>query len=229
MPGISPAPLPGYEAAMQFERPPGDATRREISPLLKMALELGPLVLFFLANGRGETLMERYSVLAAFGEPIFLATAVFMVAVVISLTVSLALTGRIAIMPLVTGVVVMVFGGLTLFLQDELFIKLKPTIVNVLFGGVLLGGLAFGRSLLGYVFSDAFHLTAEGWRILTLRWGLFFFGLAVLNEIVWRNFSTDFWVAFKVWGIMPITVVFTLIQMPLINRCAAPRPGEAGE
>ena len=206
---------------MEFERKPGDADRKEISPLLKMALELGPLVLFFLANSRGEALMERYPALAVFSEPIFLATAVFMVAVIISLSASLAITGRLAIMPLVTGIVVMIFGGLTLVLQDELFIKLKPTIVNILFGSILLGGLYFGRSLLGYVFSDAFRLTAEGWRILTLRWGLFFFALAILNEIVWRNFSTDFWVAFKVWGIMPLTIVFTLFQMPLITRHAA--------
>ena len=113
-------------------------------------------------------------------------------------------------MPLVSGVVVFVFGGLTLWLQDDIFIKMKPTIVNTLFGGVLLGGLLFGKSLLGYVFDSAFSLDAEGWRKLTLRWGLFFLFLAVLNEIVWRSFSTDFWVAFKVWGIMPITLLFTL-------------------
>jgi intracellular septation protein len=118
----------------------------------------------------------------------------------------------------VSGVVVFIFGALTLWLHDDVFIKMKPTIVNTLFGGVLLGGLFFGRSLLGYVFDSAFHLDAEGWKKLTFRWGLFFLFLAVVNEVVWRSFSTDAWVTFKVWGIMPITLLFTLSQMPLIMR-----------
>jgi intracellular septation protein len=99
-----------------------------------------------------------------------------------------------------------------------MFIKMKPTIINMLFGVALLGGLYFGKSLLGYVFGAAFRLDAEGWRKLTLRWGLFFLFLAVLNEVVWRMFSTDFWVAFKVWGTMPITLIFTFSQMPLIMK-----------
>ena len=206
---------------MEFERPPGDPGRRPIHPLLKLVLELGPLVLFFFVNARGERLMAAFPALAGFREPIFLATAVFMMAIAMALTASWLLTRRLAIMPVVTGIVVLVFGGLTLALQDDLFIKLKPTIVNLLFAAVLLGGLAFGKSLLGYVFDEAFHLTAQGWRILTRRWGLFFIALAVLNEIVWRNFSTDTWVAFKVWGVMPITIAFTLAQMPLIQRHAA--------
>jgi intracellular septation protein len=95
---------------------------------------------------------------------------------------------------------------------------MKPTIVNALFGFALLGGLAFGKSLLGYVFNAAFQLDAEGWRKLTIRWGIFFLFLAVLNEAVWRNFSDDFWIAFKVWGTMPITIIFTMAQMPLILK-----------
>ena len=122
------------------------------------------------------------------------------------------------IMPLVSGIVVLIFGALTLYLHNDVFIKMKPTIINTLFGAILLGGLAFGKSLLGYVFDEAFRLDAEGWRKLTLRWGLFFLFLAVLNEVVWRNFSTDFWVAFKVWATMPITILFTISQMPLIMR-----------
>ncbi len=203
-----------------LERDPGDPKKNEMNPLLKLALELGPLLVFFFANARGESLIETWPVLGSFGGPLFLATGLFMVATAVSLSVSWLLTRSLPIMPLVSGVVVFVFGALTLWLQDEIFIKMKPTIVNTLFGAVLLGGLFFGRSLLGYVFDSAFRLDAEGWRKLTLRWGLFFFFLALANEVVWRNFSTDFWVAFKVWGIMPITLAFTFSQMPLIMRHA---------
>lgn len=191
---------------------------RETSPMLKFALELGPLAVFFLANSRGDQLAEAFPALAAFGGPIFIATGLFMIATAISLTVSWVLTRHLPMMPLISGIVVFVFGGLTLWLQDDLFIKLKPTIINTLFGGILLVGLLFGQSLLGYVFNSAFKLDAEGWRKLTLRWGVFFLFLAVLNEVVWRNFSTDTWVAFKVWGTMPITILFTVSQMPLIMR-----------
>ena len=185
---------------------------RHINPLLKLALEVGPLVIFFLANAYS----DRFGI--AQDRRIFAATAVFILATIVALAVHYALVRKLPIMPLVSGAVVIVFGGLTLWLDDELFIKLKPTIVNTLFGGVLLGGLLFGKSLLGYVFASAFHLDAEGWRKLTFRWGLFFLFLALANEVVWRNFSTDFWVTFKVWGIMPITLVFTFSQMPLIMR-----------
>jgi intracellular septation protein len=204
-----------------LERDPADPRKEEkeaVNPLLKVALELGPLMVFFFANTRGEWLAGRFPVLAELGGPIFIATGLFMVATAVALVVSWMLTRTLPIMPLVSGVVVFVFGALTLYLQDDIFIKMKPTIVNMLFGGVLLGGLFFGRSLLGYVFDSAFHLDAEGWRKLTLRWGLFFLFLALVNEIVWRSFSTDTWVAFKVWGIMPITLLFTFSQMPLIMR-----------
>ncbi|EFO32405.1 intracellular septation protein A [Roseibium sp. TrichSKD4] len=205
---------------MELEHAPNEPTRKEMAPLLKLALELGPLGVFFLFNSRGEQIAESFPILQKVGEPIFLATAAFMVAITISLTVSLWLTKRLPIMPLVSGVVVLVFGALTLWLHDELFIKLKPTIVNCLFGAILLGGLFFGKSLLGYVFDSAFKLTDEGWRKLTFRWGLFFFVLAAINEIVWRNFSTDFWVNFKVFGVMPITLIFTMTQLPLIQKHA---------
>lgn len=201
-----------------IERDPSDPDKQEINPLLKLALELGPLLVFFFANARGEWLVANWPVLGSFGGPIFLATGLFMIATAISLAVSWLLTRSLPLMPLVSGIVVLVFGALTLYLQDDLFIKVKPTIVNSLFAAVLLGGLFFGKSLLGYVFASAFRLDAEGWRKLTLRWGLFFVFLAVLNEIVWRSFPTDFWVAFKVWGTMPITLAFTFSQMPLIMR-----------
>ena len=201
-----------------LERDPSDPRRKDVNPLLKLVLELGPLLVFFFANARGVWLAEKFPALVAFGAPIFVATGLFMVATAVALAVSWILTRTLPIMPLVSGIVVLVFGTLTLWLQDDVFIKMKPTIVNALFGCVLLGGLFFGRSLLGYVFDSAFHLDAEGWRKLTFRWGLFFLFLAVVNELVWRSFSTDYWVAFKVWGIMPITLGFTLSQMPLIMR-----------
>jgi intracellular septation protein len=188
------------------------------NPLLKMALELGPLLIFFFGNLRGEWLSRTFPELTAIGGPLLIATALFMVATVLSLIISKIVFKHLPVMPFVSGIVVLVFGGLSIWLQDETFIKMKPTIVNTLFGVVLLGGLAFGTSLLGYVFNAAFQLDAEGWRKLTLRWGIFFLFLAVLNEVVWRNFSDDVWVSFKVWGTMPITILFTLAQMPLLMK-----------
>jgi intracellular septation protein len=175
----------------------------QLHPALKLALDIGPLVLFFAANAR-------------FG--IFAATAAFMVAVLAALAVSYAMTRHIAIMPLVTAVIVLIFGTLTLVLHNDTFIKLKPTIIYVLFGGTLLGGLAFGKTFLGILFDSVFELTEEGWRKLTWRWAFFFFALALLNEIVWRNFSTDFWVSFKLFGVVPLTFLFGALQYPLLTK-----------
>jgi intracellular septation protein len=182
-----------------------EATKPQLPPLLKLAFDLGPLVLFFVAN-------SRYG--------IFVATATFMVAVVAALAASYALTRVLPIMPVVTAIIVLVFGGLTLFLHNDTFIKVKPTIIYVLFGGILLGGLAFGKSFLGVVFDSLFHLTEEGWRKLTFRWGLFFLALALLNEIVWRNTSTNVWVDFKVFGFLPLTFLFGALQYPLLKKYA---------
>lgn len=187
-------------------------------PLLKLALELGPLLVFFFANLRGEWLVARFPALTELGGPLFVATGLFMGATILSLVVSKIMLGHLPIMPFVSGIVVLIFGSLSIWLQNETFIKMKPTIVNALFGFALLGGLAFGKSLLGYVFNAAFQLDAEGWRKLTIRWGIFFLFLAVLNEVVWRNFSDNFWIAFKVWGTMPITIIFTMAQMPLVLK-----------
>jgi intracellular septation protein len=206
---------------MTFESAPNEPhtpAEKKLNPALKFGLEIGPLLLFFLANARGEQAAALWPAIADLGGPIFFATATFIVATLISLAVSYALTRRLPLMPFVTAIVVVVFGGMTLWLQDETFIKLKPTIIYVLFGVILLGGLAFGKSLLGYVFDSVFSLTDEGWRKLTMRWGLFFLVLAVLNEAVWRSVSTDTWVNFKVFGFLPITFAFALLQVRLINR-----------
>lgn len=201
-----------------FESDTKPTTEEKHHPLLKLALEIGPLLVFFFGNLRSEWLAQKFPALSVIGGPLLIATALFMVATVISLIVSKIVFKHLPVMPFVSGVVVLVFGSLSIWLQDETFIKMKPTIVNALFGFVLLGGLYFGRSLLGYVFNAAFQLDDEGWRKLTLRWGIFFLFLAILNEAVWRNFSDDVWVNFKVWGTMPITILFTLAQMPLIMR-----------
>jgi intracellular septation protein len=203
------------------------AVPQDVQPqMIKLLLELGPLVIFFLVNARGQSVLDAFPSVAEMfgGQPLIFATAVFMVAMAVSLFTSWAIFKRLAIMPLVTGAVVLVFGTLTIYFQDATFIKMKPTIVNILFGSVLLGGMLFGQSLLKYVFGEVYKLKAEGWTILTLRWGIFFFVLAVLNEIVWRNFSDDFWVAFKVWGIMPLTIVFSMFQLPVLNKFASEPP-----
>jgi intracellular septation protein len=179
--------------------------RPQLNAMLKLALDLGPLVLFFVANAR-------------YG--IFTATAAFMVAVLAALFVSYAMTRRLPIMPVVTAIIVVVFGGLTLILHDATFIKVKPTIIYGLFGAVLIGGLVFNKPLLGVVFDSLFHLSDEGWRKLTLRWAIFFFVLAALNEIVWRSVSTDAWVTFKAFGVLPLTLLFGALQVPLLKKYA---------
>ncbi len=169
----------------------------------RLIIDLGPLLVFVAVN-------------ALYG--IFAATAAFMVAIIASLVASRALLGKISPMPLITAALVMVFGGLTLFLQDETFIKIKPTVLYILFASVLLGGMATGRLFLQMLMSEAIELTGEGWRKLTIRWAVFFVLLAVVNEIVWRNASTDFWVSFKVFGLLPLTFLFAVLQVGLLQK-----------
>ncbi|WID94324.1 septation protein A [Bosea vestrisii] len=196
---------------------------KPINPVLKLALEFGPLAIFFFANSYG----DRWFGVAE-DRRIFVATGIFIAASLLSLLLSKILMNHLPRMAIVNAVVVTAFGGLTLALDDAFFIKVKPTIVNTLFGCVLLGGLYFGRSLLALVLDSVLQLDEEGWRKLTLRWGLFFFVLAALNEVVWRTQTQDFWVAFKVWGVMPLTMIFALAQTPLILKHEIKRP-EAAE
>ena len=172
-------------------------------PWLRIAVEAGPLVIFFAAVGLGG---------------IYWATGAFMVATLISLSLSYYFERKLPLMPLVGGGFVLVFGALTLYLADATFIKLKPTLVNALFALILFAGLAFGRPLLKTVMGASFQLTDEGWRKLTWRWALFFVLMAATNEAVWRNSSDEFWAGFKLFGFLPMTFAFALAQMPLINR-----------
>ena len=197
--------------------------RQKVNPLLKVVLEMGPLVLFFIANSRpslfgwlvGGWLPEN---LPPEKVTMLTSTAVLMAAVVAALVASRVLTKHLPIMPVVTAIAVLFFGGLTFIFQDKTFIQLKPTFVNGLFGTALLGGLAFGKLLLPVALDSVMHLDEEGWRKLTLRWGLFFFVLAGLNEFVRLTQSWDFWAGFKSFGIMPLTVIFALSQAPLIMK-----------
>ena len=198
---------PSQEAAS-----PGNG--RAVSPFLRLALETGPLLVFFLTNGQ-------------FG--IMPATAAFMVATPIAVALSYKLEKRIPVMPLVGCGFVMLFGGLTLWLEDEFFIKVKPTIVNLLFAAILFVGLMLKRPFLKLLMGAVLHLDDEGWRRLGLRWAVFFIVLAVLNEIVWRNFSTEFWAGFKLFGLMPLTLVFAVCQVPLITAHQIEEPAASGD
>jgi intracellular septation protein len=193
---------------------PDKPGKPKLHPLLKLALDLGPLVVFFAANAR-------------FG--IFVATAVFMATIIAALGVSYALTRHVAIMPVITAIIVLIFGTLTLVLHDETFIKLKPTIIYTLFGLTLLGGYLFDKPLLAIMFDAMFHLTEEGWRKLTLRWAAFFLVMAVVNEIVWRTQTTEFWIGFKLFGFTPLTFVFAALQYRLLIKYASDQPNPEAE
>jgi intracellular septation protein len=175
-----------------------------MKPLIKLITEVGPLAVFFIGNSK-------------FG--IFPATAAFMVATAIAIPISWKIEGKLPIMPIIIGVFVVFFGSLTLIFQDPTFIKIKPTIVNLVFAaGLIISRTFFQKNVLKIIFNKAFNLTEKGWRVLNIRWSFFFIFLAILNEIVWRNYSTEIWISFKLWGIMPLTIVWTLAQMPLVSK-----------
>jgi intracellular septation protein len=204
-----------------MKRPPerkvgaqAEAASSQPALLPKLAIELGPLLVFFAGN-------------AIAG--IYAGTAAFMVATVISLAVARVRYHKVPVMPLVSGVIVLVFGGLTLYLQNDTFIKLKPTIVYSMFAALLLGGLVMRKPVLELLFGPVFTLTEEGWRKLTLRWTAFFIAMAIVNELVWRNFSTDAWVSFKAFGFLPLTLLFALAQVPLLQRHGEPPSAEPAD
>ncbi|HEX4534268.1 MAG TPA: septation protein A [Rhizomicrobium sp.] len=178
-------------------------TPKRLPPLGRAALDLGPLILFFAAY--------RFF-------DIFVATGTFMVAVLAALAIGYMIERRVSPVPVFTAVLVLIFGGLTLYLKNDTFIKMKPTVLYAFFGLLLLGGLFFNRLFIKYVFEQAFELTETGWRQLTIRWGIFALALAVINEAIWRNFSTDVWVDFKVWAIIPLIFLFALAQTPFVMK-----------
>lgn len=198
------------------------------SPWIKFVLEMGPLILFFVANAYPKMFAPVVapfmppSILTGSNAGLFTATVVLMAAVAAALGVSFVLTRRLPAVPLMTALLVLVFGGLTLYLQNATFIKMKPTVLYAGFGMALIGGLAMNKPVLPIVFDHAMALSERGWRLLTLRWGSFFFLLAFLNEIVWRTQSNDVWVAFKFPGIFVLICLFSVAQMPLIMRHKLP-------
>ena len=181
---------------------------------VKPVTDYGPLLAFFITY-------SFYDLLTA--------TAALMAATAVALVLALAIVRRVPMLPLITAAVVGLFGGLTLYFNDETFIKLKPTIVQALMSAILFGGLAFGKPLLKPLMNATWPMDDTGWRRLTVRFAMFFAAMAVLNEIVWRTQSTDFWVTFKVFGLMGLTFLFGMCQMPLLNRHSTADAASTGD
>lgn len=190
--------------------------KAKVSPGMRLALDLGPLMLFF-----GTYYLSE--------QNLYTATALFIPATLAALGVSYFLEKRISPMPVITAVVVVIFGGLTLALDSKLFIMMKPTIVNGIFATILFAGLMTGRPLLKALLGEVYKMEDDAWRVLTFRWGLFFVFLAILNEVIRLNFSEAFWVNFKVWGVLPITLLFVGSQMPFILKHHQEEPEEGSD
>jgi intracellular septation protein len=178
----------------------------------RLALDFGPLIIF-------------WAVFFASGKNIFVATAVLIPTVLAALAIGYGLEKKLSPMPIFTAIVVVILGGLTLYLKNDAFIKMKPTVVYGFFSAILLGGLCFNSLYIKYALAIAFELNEEGWRKLTVRWGLFFLGLAVLNEAVWRSFSTEVWVYAKI-GMFGLTFLFAAAQVPLLMKHQIPHAGD---
>lgn len=184
----------------------GGKARKDVSPGLRLALDLGPLLVFFAA----------YYFTA---KNVFVATGIFMAATAVAMLISVFKTGKVSAMLLFSGVMVLGFGGLTIWLHDESFIKIKPTLYYVMVAGILLFGLWTRRPTLKLVLGHAYPgLSERGWALLSRNWALFFLALAVSNELVWRTMSTEFWLGYKLWGALPATILFALANIPMLNR-----------
>ena len=171
--------------------------------IFKLLIDIGPLAVFFIFYTRSNL---QSAILP------------FMIATIIAVIFSYIIEKKIPIMPTVGAIIILIFGGLTIYFDNETFFKMKPTIINLLFAGILYGGIVLNKPLLRYLLGAALKLRDEGWDILTKRWIGFFIALAILNEIVWRTQSTELWVNFKVFGILPITFIFTLTQFSIIKK-----------
>jgi intracellular septation protein len=171
--------------------------------IYKLLIDIGPLAVFFIFYTRGD-----------------LKTAIlpFMIATIIAVLFSYIIEKKIPVMPAVGAAIILIFGGLTIYFDNETFFKMKPTIINLLFAGILYGGIILNKPPLRYLLGAALKLQDEGWDILTKRWIGFFIALAILNEIIWRTQTSDMWVNFKVFGILPITFIFTLTQFSTIKK-----------
>lgn len=180
------------------------ATKKD-HPLLQFMRDFLPLLTFFAVYK-----------LSGHEHPIIPATIALIITTFIALVVNYIFTRKIAKMPLFSALVLGFFGSLTIYSGNEIFIKIKPTLINLLFASILFFGYFNEKPLLKTLLESAFQLSNKAWMSLSLRWGMFFVFLAILNEIIWRNFSTDFWVQFKVFGILPITIAFTILQIPFI-------------
>jgi len=178
---------------------------------LRPVVEYGPIAAFIIAFYIGD---------------LFTATASIMVASILAIILSYAVERRIPMMPLITAGIIGIFGGLTLWLQDETFIKMKPTIIQLFIATILIGGLKLNRLMLKSLLKSGLHMTDEGWRVLTVRFALFFLLSAIINEVVWRTQSTELWVNFKVFGLTGLTVIFFITQLPMIKRFALEDNGE---
>ena len=175
----------------------------EKGSIIKSLIEIIPLILFFIVNA-------KYGIIVA--------TKIFVITTLIALVVSCLHLKKFSAPLLITSFLVLIFGGLTIFFKDPTFIKLKPTIVYLLFSSFLFLGLILKKNFLKIYLSNLIKLNNIGWDILTKRWSLFFLAMAILNEIIWRNFSTDFWVSFKVFGFLPLTIIFMMLQNGLMKK-----------
>ena len=190
--------------------------KRDINPVLKFLLELGPLVIFFIIYGRIKD--KVFSIFGVDYQGFIIATGVFIPILLFSILVLWILSGKIAKMQIITAILVVIFGGLTIWFNDDRFFKMKPTIIYLLFGGILSFGLLRKKSYLEYIMEDMLPLESTGWVILTKRVAIFFLSLALLNELIWRNMSTDSWVNFKTFGLTGAVFIFFIAQNSLIQK-----------
>ena len=190
--------------------------KRDVNPVLKFLLELGPLIIFFIIYGRIKD--KVFSIFGVDYQGFIIATGVFIPILLLSILVLWILSGKIAKMQLITALLVVIFGGLTIWFNDDRFFKMKPTIIYLLFGGILSFGLLREKSYLEYVMEDMLPLERIGWMILTKRVAIFFLSLALLNELIWRNMSTDSWVNFKTFGLTGAIFIFFVAQNGLIQK-----------